>query len=63
MLASCSGQRKFNLGMNESDDQSDDEDDDEDDDEQLSIDNSLKLWHVPGTWETYDAQLMQTESI
>ncbi|GAB5591736.1 hypothetical protein Unana1_06636 [Umbelopsis nana] len=54
ILASCSGQRKFNLAYHESEDEEDDP---------QSIDNSLKLWHVPGTWETYDIQQMQTENI
>jgi len=54
ILASCSGQRKFNLAYHESEDEEDDP---------QSIDNSLKLWHVPGTWETYDIQQIQTENI
>ncbi|CAO3670891.1 unnamed protein product [Umbelopsis ramanniana] len=60
LLASCSGQRKFSIGNDESDD--DDEVDGDDDQDQLQIDNSLKLWHLPGSWITYESQQMEVET-
>jgi hypothetical protein len=60
LLASCSGQRKFSIRNDESDD--DDEVDGDDDQDQLQIDNSLKLWHLPGSWITYESQQMEVET-
>jgi hypothetical protein len=65
-MASCSGQRKFQLpgksrqndesgDTDESDesgdtDESDESDNDENDDE-ITIDNTLKAWRVPGQYQ------------
>ncbi|KAI7889516.1 WD40-repeat-containing domain protein [Mucor mucedo] len=51
VIASCSGQRKFVLPQDESDESDDDED------EQV-IDNTLKVWRVSGQyqWYTYDVE-------
>lgn len=50
LLATCSGQRKFDLVDSDSDSDSDDDDDDPQD---HVIDNSLCIWQVPGTPEWY----------
>lgn len=58
VIASCSGQRKFVLPQDESD--SDDEE------EEQVIDNTLKVWRIPGQyqWYTYDVDTtMETETI
>ncbi|KAM3587175.1 hypothetical protein VKS41_002212 [Umbelopsis sp. WA50703] len=44
LMATCSGQRKFNI----------DEESDNDSDE-LPIDNSVQLWHLPGSWTAYES--------
>jgi hypothetical protein len=59
LLATCSGQRKFSLAN----DGSDDEDINVDDEELLRIDNSLKLWYMHGSWVTYESQQVDMEAI
>jgi hypothetical protein len=63
VMASCSGQRKFQLPgkskqNDESDsdgtDESDDTDnDDNDDNDEITIDNTLKAWRVPGQYQWF----------
>lgn len=62
LLATCSGQRKFNIGLESDDsDVSDNENNnnnDREEDEKIykkesSIDNSLKLWNLKGNYEWY----------
>lgn len=48
LLATCSGQRKFDLVDSDSD-----SDDDDDEPQDHVIDNSLCIWQVPGTPEWY----------
>ncbi|CAO3632134.1 unnamed protein product [Cunninghamella blakesleeana] len=70
LLASCSGQRKFNIGLESDDsDVSDNENNKEDDDEdekmklkkENSIDNSLKIWHLKGNHEWYSIDTSSTD--
>ena len=53
LLATCSGQRKFELV--DSDTDSDDDNDDKDPQEHI-IDKSLNLWQVPGTLEWHSLE-------
>ena len=50
LIASASGQRKYTVSDDSSDEE---EDEDEDEDEALTIDNSLKVWRAPGRSEWY----------
>ncbi|KAI8889136.1 WD40 repeat-like protein [Backusella circina FSU 941] len=64
VIASCSGQRKFELPRmdDDSDNESDDDESDDEDDDEIIIDNTLKAWRVPGQyqWFGYDHQNEET---
>ncbi|KAI9496871.1 WD40-repeat-containing domain protein [Zychaea mexicana] len=69
LIASASGQRKYSAaaGNDDSSDESSDDDDEDDKDDNTqhkdsnSIDNSLKLWRVPGHSEWYSYPVEQEE--
>lgn len=52
LLATCSGQRKFELD----DSDSDSDDGDDNDRQEQVVDNSLSIWQVPGTPEWYSLE-------
>ena len=50
LIASASGQRKYTI---DEDDSSDDDEEEDNDKDSLPIDNSLKIWRVPGHTELF----------
>lgn len=61
VIATCSGQRKFALPKDSSDEE--DEEDEEDMDKDVIIDNTIKTWRVPGQYEWYAYPLQAEEMV
>ncbi|KAI9275935.1 WD40-repeat-containing domain protein [Phascolomyces articulosus] len=65
LIASASGQRKYTIDDEESSsDEEEEENDKERDSVENTIDNSLKIWRVPGhtEWYTYPTTTIETET-